>query len=283
MRTGSSPPPKLVVLGLLAFSCGACASPRTDRRAIAEPVLEIVPETRDLDGTAHGFPGMRDLQGNRLADGEFTQWIEDDRLHVHIRYVFKPDHWIEESSVIQQEPQLVQERWSWTEVRDGKPNRKFEIDFLAKVATAEKVHGDEVKRWSERVDVEPGRAFAGSAWGLAIRSLRGRLLEGEVIEMRTVGFTPAPKAATVEISYEGLDRLTMSSRTLTGDRFRIHPVIPWFARPFVDVPDSKIWLTNPKPAAFLRFEGPQGEPDDPVIRVDLLPGDPSEPASRATP
>jgi len=277
MRTGSF---LLVVIGLLAVSC---SSPRSDQRAIAEPVIEIVPESRDLDGTAHGFPVMRDHQGNHLADGEFTQWTEDDRLHVNIRYVFSPDRWVEETSVIRQEPQLVQERWSWTEVRDGKLHRKFEIDFLAGVATAEKLEGEEMSRWSKRVDVEPGRAFAGSTWALAIRSLRGRLLEGEVVSLKTVGFTPAPRAATVEISHEGLDQLTMSSRTLTGDRFCIHPVIPWFAKPFVDVPDSKIWLTNPKPAAFLRFEGPFGEPDGPMIRVDLLPGDPSEPASRATP
>jgi hypothetical protein len=224
---------------------------------------------------------MRDRAGARLADGEFTQWLEGDRLHLRIRYVFAPDRWVEESSVIRQEPQLVQESWSWTEVRGGKLHRKFDVDFLAGTATAEKSHGDEMRRWSERVDVEPGRAFAGAGWALAIRGLRERLLQGEVIELQTVGFTPAPKAAKVEISYGGLDQVPMSGRTLAGDRFEIHPLIPWIAKPFVDVPDSRVWLTHPPPAAFLRFEGPFAEPDDAIIRVDLLPGEPSQAASPA--
>ena len=270
----------VALLGLLAAACGG---PRTDRHALSAPAIRVIPEARDLEGTARGFPVMRDRAGNRLADGEFSQWLEDDRLRSEIRYVFRPDRWVEETSVVRQEPELVQETWSWTEVRDGKLQRKFEIDFLAGVATAEERRGDEMRRWVERVDVEPGRAFAGAAWALAIRSLRGRLLGGEVISLRTVGFTPAPKAATVEISHDGLDHLTMSGRTLTGDRFRIHPIVPWFAKLFVDVPDSRVWLANPKPAAFLRFEGPLAEPDDPEIRVDLLPGDPSGPATRAKP
>jgi hypothetical protein len=38
------------------------------------------------------------------------------------------------------------------------------------------------------------------------------------------------------------------------------------------VPDTKIWLTNPAPAGFLRWEGPIVLPTDPMIRVDLISG-----------
>jgi len=34
-----------------------------------------------------------------------------------------------------------------------------------------------------------------------------------------------------------------------------------------------------EPAAFLRWEGPLAEPDDSIVRVDLLPGEPSEDAA----
>jgi hypothetical protein len=44
------------------------------------------------------------------------------------------------------------------------------------------------------------------------------------------------------------------------------------------VPDTKIWLTNPAPAGFLRWEGPIVLPTDPMIRVDLLSGEKSGPA-----
>jgi hypothetical protein len=45
-------------------------------------------------------------------------------------------------------------------------------------------------------------------------------------------------------------------------------------------PDAHIWLTNPKPAGFLRWEGPIVLPNDPMIRVDLVSdhiGGPAEP------
>jgi hypothetical protein len=45
------------------------------------------------------------------------------------------------------------------------------------------------------------------------------------------------------------------------------------------VPDNEMWLTKP-PAGFLRLEGPLMEPDDDIIRVDLIPGAESGPAKR---
>lgn len=72
----------------------------------------------------------------------------------------------------------------------------------------------------------------------------------------------------------------MSDRALEGDRFVIHPKIPAIAQAFVQVPDTQIWLTNP-PSEFLRWEGPTAEPNDPTIRVDLIPGAESGPAGPA--
>jgi hypothetical protein len=67
----------------------------------------------------------------------------------------------------------------------------------------------------------------------------------------------------------------MSERSLKGDRFIIHPEIPFIAKFFVNVPDRKIWLTNPAPAGFLRWEGPIVLPEDPIIRIDLISGEES--------
>jgi hypothetical protein len=225
---------------------------------------------------------MRTLDGKSLASGEFMQWIEDDRLHVKIHYDFGGGHWVEERSVIQQTPRLVQEKWSWIEVRDGLVQRKFEVDLLTGDASAEKLEKNEAHRWSKRVEVKPGSTFAGAAWALAAKSVRERLVRGEKIEFHTVGFTPQPRAATVVITHEGLDRIAMSGRSLEGDRFRLHPKVPWIAKPFVSAPDSMLWLLSTHPAAFLRSEAPLGEPSDSLVRVDLLPGEPSGKASPAT-
>jgi hypothetical protein len=61
---------------------------------------------------------------------------------------------------------------------------------------------------------------------------------------------------TVKLSHGGVDHLRMSGRSLKGDRFIVHPEVPAIAKLFVTVPDTKIWLTNPEPAGFLRWEGP---------------------------
>jgi len=262
------------LLPLLGFVAG-CSSPRSAGLVASALVFDLEPQTHSIEGTARGYPALRDLTGETLAKGEFSQWTEGDLLHVRVRYDFSPDRWTEEQSLLLQEPTLVHERWSWLEMRAGQVYRKFEVDFRSGNATAETREGGEVQRWSEHLDLVPGRAFAGGAWPLAIRQYRERLLQGETIELQGVGFTPKPRMATVEITHDGVDRLSMADRSLTGDRFRIHPQIPWIIKLFVSAPDSLIWLTDQPPAAFLRWEGPLAEPSDSIVRVDLLPGGPS--------
>ncbi|HUR27172.1 MAG TPA: hypothetical protein VM509_03230, partial [Planctomycetota bacterium] len=271
-------------LGILALASvcllgGGCSGPREVRSAVEGG--ETARGATDLEGTAHGFPELRTLQGTKLGDGEFKQWLEGGALHVLLRYELDSGGWIEESSVLRQEP-LVQEQWSWAEFRSGTLHRRLQIDFLSGDAVAEKRGSDGVERWSKHLDVEPGKAFAGFAWSLAIRSRREALQRGEKVELQGIGFTPKPTSATVQISFLGVEQLTMAERSIAGEHYVIHPKVPWIAKPFVEAPDSSIWLTLP-PVSFLRFEGPLAEPDDAIVRVDLLPGGASrkaEPANR---
>jgi hypothetical protein len=224
------------------------------------------------EGAAHGFPTLCDLNGKTLADGEFVQWIENDRLHVRIEFNFGGGHRTAENAVFEQDPQLIQESWSWQEIKDGKISRQFSVDFTSGKASAQKLDGAKLKHWERNVKITPGKTFAGFGFALAIKHFSTKLFAGQKIEFQTVGFTPKPHPATVEISFAGHDRLAMSGRTIAGNRFLIHPKIPWIARAFVKAPDTRIWLTTP-PAVFLRSEQPLIEQDDPVVRIDLLPGE----------
>jgi hypothetical protein len=235
-------------------------------------------ELTETQGAAHAYPALLDTNGNTLADGEFKQWIEDGQLRVEIDYEFRDGRHFEEKAVLRQKPELIQEKWSWKESKDGKISRQFTADFSTKMATARVHENNEAKEWSENIDVEPGRTFAGFGFTLALQNLRKRLVNGEKVELKAVGFTPKPRVATVQVSHGGLDRMKMSGRALKGDRFVIHPEIPPIAKLFIHVPDTQIWLTNPRPAGFLRWEGPVVLPSDPLIRVDLVPGGKSGPA-----
>jgi len=230
-------------------------------------------------GAAHGYPALCNINGKKLADGEFRQWVESNRLHIIITYKFSAGEVYEEHSQFRQQPELIQEKWSWKELKHGSSQREFAADFLTGIASAH-IRQDH-KDVSKRINIEPGRTFAGFGFSLALSNLRKRLLSGEQVQLKAVGFSPfptlGPQVVTVTISHGGVQRMRMRGRSPKGDQFIIHPEIPLFAKLFINVPDTKIWLTNPAPAGFLRWEGPIVLPDDPLIRVDLLSGEKSGP------
>lgn len=117
-------------------------------------------EITEQAGAAHGYPGLCDVNGKQLADGEFRQWVEDHHLNVIITYRFPDGQLFEEKARFRQRSDLVQEQWSWRELKDGKPQREFTVDFLSGVASAH-IRKDN-KDVSEKIDVETGRTFADS-------------------------------------------------------------------------------------------------------------------------
>ena len=231
----------------------------------------------DLETASRGFPAVFD-HGKKVADGAFAEWMEKERLHVQISYDFAGQHRVEEKGVFRPEPTLVQEQWSWRELKNGQVMREFTVDFQTGVATWKNREDGTLKTSSKTVKVEPGRTFAGFGFSLAVKAIRERLVAGQKIELLAVAFSPKARVIPVDISYGGLDKLKMGGRIVTGDRFIIHPKVPLLAQPFVDVEDTKIWLTPPRPCSFLRFEGALAAPGDPLIRVDLLPGEQSDAA-----
>jgi hypothetical protein len=221
-----------------------------------------------FEGSAHGFPVMRDAAtGRAFADGDFQQWIDHGKLHVVIAYSGAGGRRIEERVVASQRPELAQDAWSFTETRDGKPFRRFDVDFASGHATAV-TYADGEKHEDAMLKLTRGQAFAGFGFTLVMKALRDRLMHGEHITLQGVGFMPKPRVADVDVSYGGRDRVRMSERSIEGDRFIVHPKIPAVAKLFVHVPDAEIWLTT-SPAGFLRWEGALAEPNDEIVRVDL--------------
>lgn len=230
-----------------------------------------------------GFPEMFNLDEKKLADGKFIQWPEDGELHVTIDYDFGAGRRVEEKTSVRQVPRLVQDEWSWTETENGQTVRHFEVDFKSGKAMAEKRVEKGVKHWSVNIKVQPGQTFAGFGFVLALKSARERLVKGEKVELQAVGFTPKPHVIGVDLSYGGLDQMMMGGRIVKGDRFIIHPKVPAIAKVFVAAGDTHIWLTQPPAVGFLRWEGPLVESSDPMVRVDLVSGERSGPATPAAP
>lgn len=235
-------------------------------------------EWTHFETAVRGYPVLRDSTGRRIADGNFVQWNGKDGLHVQITYAAPDGKRMEETVVLQQRPELVQRAWGWRETEHGTTVRMFNVDLMSGKATAAKLEDGKTKQWSETLDIERGRTFAGFGFTMAIKALRDRLVKGEAVDLKAVGFTPSPKTVSVTVSYAGRDTVKMSGRSIAADHYVVHPHVPAIAKLFVKVPDAQIWLTPP-PAGFLRYEGTLAEPSDPIVRIDLLPGGPSEAAT----
>ena len=101
---------------------------------IVAPVFAL--KVTEPAAASHGYPGLCDINGKKLADGEFRQWMENDRLHVVITYKFSAGEVYEEHSQFRQESELIQEKWSWKESKHGKSQREFVVDFLTGIGSA---------------------------------------------------------------------------------------------------------------------------------------------------
>src|SRR5436305_14593762 len=93
---------------------------------IVTPVFAL--EVTEQAGAAHGYPGLCDINGKKLADGEFRQWVEGDHLYVVISYKFPNGQSFEEKARFRQESELMQEQWSWKELTKGTLQREFTAD-----------------------------------------------------------------------------------------------------------------------------------------------------------
>ncbi len=156
---------------LVAFVCSPCLPnqsrpPQINRDSSPQP-----------EGAEHGFPTLRDLTGKKLVDGDFVQWLEGGRLHVRITYQFSSAHRIEEAGVFRRASPLVQERWSWRELKENSVTRHFEVDLITGRATAEKQENNQLKQWSKDLKIQPGQSFAGFGFTLAIKERRVPLLK----------------------------------------------------------------------------------------------------------
>src|SRR5258707_14934623 len=101
---------------------------------IVAPVYAL--KVTEPAAASHGYPGLCDINGKKLADGEFRQWVESNRLHIVITYKFSAGEVYEEQSQFRQEPELIQEKWSWKESKHGRSQREFTVDFLSGIASA---------------------------------------------------------------------------------------------------------------------------------------------------
>lgn len=226
------------------------------------------------EGDVQAFVSLTDPKGAVLADGRYAQKMEGDTLRIKARYDFPDGRVVEEEAVVRMRPAIEQKSWDWTEKKDGAVLRAFSADFASGVARGRKGKDS----WNEKLEIHPGKTFAGIAFVLAVKNLHALVPVGKSFELEAIAFTPKPRTAGIELRHDGPQRIRMAGRTVPADAWTLHPEVPAIAKLFVKVPDQHVWLSSDQPVSFLGFEGPLAEPGDPVIRIETIP---SAPAARA--
>ena len=116
-------------------------------------------EVTEPAGAAHGYPGLCDINGKKVADGEFRQWLENHHLHVAITYRFPDGRVFEEKARFRQQSELTQEQWSWKELTHGKVQREFSADFSSGIASARILKDN--RTCQKRLTLNPGEHLPG--------------------------------------------------------------------------------------------------------------------------
>jgi hypothetical protein len=236
--------------------------------ALLALLLAVAPHAQE--GDAQAFTSLIDAgSGAVLADGRYAQSVRDGVLRIEARFDFPDGRTVVERVSLRLQPRLEQQSWDWTERKGKALVRQYQVDFRTGKAQATRV--DQHKQWKEDLHVTPGKTFAGIAFVAVIRSLREELGAGQKRDLEAVAFTPKPRVAKVSVTRGSPEELRMAERSIRADAYTIHPEIPAIAKLFVKAPDQHVWLLAEGPPAFLRYQGSLVEPDDPVVRIDLIP------------
>jgi hypothetical protein len=225
---------------------------------------------RHAPGVLHGFPSMSDTAGQVIADGELTQERRDRALVVHISWDFADGRRVQERDEFRIDRSLVQKRFSWVETKNGHELRRFEIDFGAARAVAATIdEKGEMQREEERLELPPGRSFAGYGTALAVGELS--LGPGAEARITFVAFTPKPRTVTLRISRDGEEPIPVAGRSIGSDRYTLHPEIPFPVNVFANAKDAHLWFTHTAPPGLIRAEQNLIAKDDPVVVIDVTP------------
>jgi hypothetical protein len=227
----------------------------------AEPIA-----VRFAEGVTRGFPVLRSIDGQKLAQGELVQVARRDRVESRMVFRFTDGSHYEESVVFSQQGlftllsyRLVQRGPSFPETIEAFVDResgRYEVRY----------RGDDdspVEFLKGRITLPP------DVYNGMLMTLLKNLEPGESQTVQIVAFTPKPRFVKMLLTPASQDPVLVGDVSVQTTRFMIKPQLGLFASLLVtDLPDVKCWIVGGEAPGFVRFEGPlyfMG----PVWRIEL--------------
>ena len=218
--------------------------------AWAQPVA-----VRYTEGVTRGFPVLRALSGEKLAQGEFVQ-VPRGRRTVESRLIFRfRDGSVYDERVVFSQHDvftllryhIVQRGPSFPETLEASIDRasgRYDVRYRGDEDSPEETLAGDV---SLPPDVYNG----------LLSTLMKNLPAGDSRIVQIVAFTPRPRLVKMLLTPAAEDPLKVNDAAVLTTRFLIRPQLGLFASLLVaDIPDVKIWIAGGEAPAFLRFEGP---------------------------
>lgn len=236
---------RIAVLAALALGLTLSAS----ATAVGEPVT-----VRFTEGVGRGFPVLRDIHGEKIAQGDLVQIARGDRVENRLTFRFRDGSFYDETVVFSQRDvftllsyRLVQRGPSFPETLDAHVDRetgRYTVRYRGDEDSPEEV----LKGKFEMPD---------DAYNGMLGTLMKNLPTGSAATMQIIAFTPKPRTVKMLLTPSNDEPVMMGDTAVHATRFLVKPQLGLFASLLVaDIPDIKVWIAGGGAPAFLRFEGP---------------------------
>ena len=238
---------------MLRASIGAALSLAFVVAAIAPAAAEPI-AVRYTEGITRGFPVLRSLGGDKLAQGELTQVPRGDVVESRLVFRFKDGSVYDERLTFSQRDvftlqsyHIVQQGPSFPEAIDARVDRKtgrYEVRYRSDEDSPE-----ETLKGSFDM---PGDVYNG-----LLSTLMKNMPAATPATVQIIAFTPKPRLVKMLLKPTVEDPMNVNDAAVIATRFLVRPQLGMFASLLIaDIPDVKCWIAGGDAPAFLRFEGP---------------------------
>jgi hypothetical protein len=240
----------------------ALSSPSSTRAELV-PVLHA-------EGLAHGFLGLRDLDGSALAEGDLVQHAKGDRVTTRLHFRFKDGSDRDETTVYTQRGRF---RFVSNHVVQKGPTFKTQlestIDDKGNVRVRYTEEGGKEQVIDERLKLPPDVAN-----GMTIALLKNLAPGARAATVSMVAITPKPRLVKLELTPAGEDPFSVAGSARKALHYVMKVHVPGVTGVVASVlgkipADSHFWVLGGDAPTFVKAEASLSM-DGPTWRIEMV-------------
>jgi hypothetical protein len=207
---------------------------------------------RYVEGTSHGFVGLRSDQGTLLAHGQYIQTVRGERVESRLSFNFADGSLYDETVTFTQHNVFRLVAYHLTQKGPAFGEASSKVSFDRDSGRYRASSGDK----SAEGTLDLPEDLHNGMTGMLLRNLpTGGRASGYLM-----AFTPKPQLVRSDMGPEGEDRFSVGDETFTAVRHLVKLDIPGLKGAIANLigknpPDIRYWVSSGVAPAFLKFEG----------------------------